>query len=681
MAPTPNSETLIRAFHQSNEGNCASIACIKASMEVFGIHGVVKRQQADNQFTVTLKDSTEISYTQEQLDLIVSKSGFKIGKTISTDEKLLFESVLKEAHHLYATMVAQCRVIHGLNSFDQALDRLNNGANVRSVSKYLGLKSHTGSAYRGASKNKGVMAWQHTPFLKHVVFMSNGLYDDHGNIARNTRKFPKRIQILPEPLVGILSDDSSEWDPLHHINISQNGDFTDSGRCQTFPEEIDALVDYMIDHGKRDLLLYFHGGLVNERKGHEGAIEFIKHFGSIEPYHAVGVVWETGLLEVLPDTLLRTLQSDELMKTILRGISRFIGKRLKLGDIAYPFDMSIHSSNTINDLDTTHYNWNVAFEDFKEDAQLEAEAVIEHAIEGTEVDRVLTDEELDRVDFGDEKFRIHAISLKTIYIIAKVGFRCIRRFMTGRDHGYWPTLIEEAGREIEIDNLGTDVWCTMKKQAEKMWAPHTSTGLEMNVGRYLLDALAERATEEDPLRIHVIGHSAGSIAICEMVEQIATKPEFAHLHIGRVSFLAPAVRVDTFMKKFHANRNRVKHFRMFTMDDEHECKDWMLSIAYTRSLLYFISGMLEGTDKKDVDTPILGLHRHIRNQSPYSDIDILERAHKYLYGLTGDSKVLVLNTNGQSDAPEGWRCDAKKHGKFIENKYVQESLQFYLREV
>ena len=79
-------------------------------------------------------------------------------------------------------------------------------------------------------------------------------------------------------------------------------------------------------------------------------------------------------------------------------------------------------------------------------------------------------------------------------------------------------------------------------------------------------------------------------------------------------FLAPAVRADLFAQALDKAAPLVRNFRMYTMSDENECKDILIRTNdqgegigwfYPRSLLYFISGILE----KEIDSPLVGLQR------------------------------------------------------------------------
>jgi triacylglycerol esterase/lipase EstA (alpha/beta hydrolase family) len=117
-------------------------------------------------------------------------------------------------------------------------------------------------------------------------------------------------------------------------------------------------------------------------------------------------------------------------------------------------------------------------------------------------------------------------------------------------------------------------------------------------------------------RVMLVGHSAGAIFVCELLQRLAQTDRKVE-----VVFLAPAARCELFSTSVIANQqvlatnNGHQAFRMFTMSDEFESKDTLirnlpvvgdLTWFYPRSLLYFISGLLEG-DANDAD--VLGLER------------------------------------------------------------------------
>jgi hypothetical protein len=90
-------------------------------------------------------------------------------------------------------------------------------------------------------------------------------------------------------------------------------------------------------------------------------------------------------------------------------------------------------------------------------------------------------------------------------------------------------------------------------------------------------------------------------------ERIAIKRQFDCI------FLAAASLDDFFADALSVVPRRFGRSRTFAMHDGLEAKDAIVPIVYLRSLLYFISGVLEASD----DAPIVGMERYDRNSNVY----------------------------------------------------------------
>jgi hypothetical protein len=107
------------------------------------------------------------------------------------------------------------------------------------------------------------------------------------------------------------------------------------------------------------------------------------------------------------------------------------------------------------------------------------------------------------------------------------------------------------------------------------------------------------------VRMHFVGHSAGALVGSSMIERLAR----AGMGFESVTFMAPAVRVDTFLESVQpllAN-GKVKRFQQFMLSDRAEEDDPTCG-PYRRSLLYLVSEAFEG----GAATPILGMERYFR---------------------------------------------------------------------
>lgn len=147
---------------------------------------------------------------------------------------------------------------------------------------------------------------------------------------------------------------------------------------------------------------------------------------------------------------------------------------------------------------------------------------------------------------------------------------------------------------------GTALWDEMKKNAAAI-----SAGADSG-GRMFFDALARSAVAaRHPPRLHLVGHSAGSIALAYLIDRIAAQ----EWDFETVTFLAPAIRVDAFEERVlpWLEAGRIRRFVEYHLTDAAEERDpslrWLL--GYSRSLLFLVSRAFEG----HAVTPILGMQR------------------------------------------------------------------------
>jgi hypothetical protein len=153
---------------------------------------------------------------------------------------------------------------------------------------------------------------------------------------------------------------------------------------------------------------------------------------------------------------------------------------------------------------------------------------------------------------------------------------------------------------------GTAIWSEMKQNADAVSNNAESGGMKLY-----------RACKKSPyfanlskVRLHLVGHSAGSILHSHVVDRLGRQGwEF-----DSVNFMAPAVRVDLFEKTVvpAIKSGKVKRFNQFHLSDDMELKDPTCKpiLGYSRSLLYLVSQSLE----HGRSTPILGLEKDFKEK-------------------------------------------------------------------
>jgi hypothetical protein len=128
--------------------------------------------------------------------------------------------------------------------------------------------------------------------------------------------------------------------------------------------------------------------------------------------------------------------------------------------------------------------------------------------------------------------------------------------------------------------------------------------------------------------------------------------------------------MDLFYEQIVSKPERYENFYMFTMRDEYESKDVLVRGVYTRSLVYFVSGVLED----EVPKPLAGLERWMR-------ADVLDRSgrlariREFLNQGQGDRLIL---SKTEATALQGFQCDAISHGDFDNNPATLGSLRLII---
>ena len=477
------------------------------------------------------------------------------------------------------------------------------------------------------------------------------------------------------------------------INVGKKGTFDPSKKVNTTPKDVDLLINNIRNKGANNIVLYFHGGLVNEYNGVAGAEFMNKKILNANAY-PVSFVWETGLGETLRERIF-DINETKLFKKLLKFVIKRVGSKLglslnargfdqisddeiesELNGFETPFEKLDELSNNrsalfaeIEDEESFINELNIEFErDFYQDEELM------EMVQDIDIDLEMINMDFVKVKSGSGKRGI--VDFSSFFMaLAKIAFRVIKRHLQHRDHGFYPSVFEELLRELFIANFGSWFWSGMKEKADEMWHPNDGlNGVKQHAGTYFLNKLNEYAAERENFQINLLGHSAGSIAICNLLRVIDER--YNNIRVNNVLFLAPACRSELFHKEVVLKPNRFEKFRMFTMNDQSESNDPLidkLPRVYPRSLLYLISGILE--DKgKSFDAFILGMERYFKWPVYTEKFEILREVKDF---LDGENHRYVLSpTIGQST---GLNSTALDHGDFNENKETIESIMYIIK--
>jgi hypothetical protein len=160
----------------------------------------------------------------------------------------------------------------------------------------------------------------------------------------------------------------------------------------------------------------------------------------------------------------------------------------------------------------------------------------------------------------------------------------------------------DARLESLLAPAGSALWGEMKQNAQAI-----SAGAESGAGILFRHLMHADVARRHPVRLHLVGHSAGAIVHAYLIDRLAAQEwDFAS-----VTFLAPALRVDAFEERVMPwlAAGRIKRFRQFHLTDAAERQDPTCRpiLGYGQSLLYLVSRAFEGGR----DVPILGMERHV----------------------------------------------------------------------
>jgi hypothetical protein len=225
--------------------------------------------------------------------------------------------------------------------------------------------------------------------------------------------------------------------------------------------------------------------------------------------------------------------------------------------------------------------------------------------------------------------------------------------------------VEELLRAAYLADVGKFAWDAMKTKAQRMWIDDgTAPGVTGYGGGYILRRLEALQLARPDITIDVVGHSAGSIAICEMLAAI--EADRRRIRLRNILFLAPAVRLDLFARWIRRGPQIFKRFRMFTMTDAAEKEDRVGGSVYPRSLLYLVSGCFE--DRPDAG--IVGMDRFLRRA-----VTSVGRDYDDVRGWLQEDTRLVYSPSG-ADAAQGLQTSALHHGDFDDDPATLASLLF-----
>lgn len=463
---------------------------------------------------------------------------------------------------------------------------------------------------------------------------------------------------------------------LNYINVGKSGTYTPTGEYKTTPEDIQSIISHVSETSEH-IAIHFHGGLVDEDTGMQTA----KNMASVYKEagaHPITFVWETGFLETLKESwkdisvnsgLLKKIVQIALQKVVKKVTGIDGGKSASNLDITTEQAQQIleqHPSSIITQADLEQ-----DLSEFASELKSFQENMIEQEFENEIRQLLIQDSDLKaEFDSVQEGSTEKGLSLTIGITIARIAIRVFKRYRRKNHHGLHATIVEESLHQLGMAPVGREVWSAMKNKSNKMWTKSDS-GTQYP-GYDFFQALNQVAETKPNLKIDLIGHSAGAVAICNLLKAISDN-NFNHLTIRNIIFLAPAVTMELFKSEMIDNSDRFDSLSIFTMRNKLELADTLVgdyAFIYPSSLLYFISGVLE----EKVDTSLVGMHRFYGGTGQLRQLSEDEKETiKYIKGA--DVKLALSKSTGKV----GLETQAIDHGAFDEDKYTRLSIQHILR--
>jgi hypothetical protein len=454
----------------------------------------------------------------------------------------------------------------------------------------------------------------------------------------------------------------------------------------------------------RGIVIHFHGGLVNKNAGLQIAQRLADEYSKAGAY-PMFFVWEAGFLETIKNNL-GDILGDKVFRELLKKAGEWVlregagavatrgsGQAVDTNRLRDDFDRWLSGQSTEPplrlDMPATAAVTRASEPDEDELATLiEAEFPLDEEFEATIAGlavasgktspaatrgvgvepapvNVLVDQKAIDEMFPQQGGAVTRGGIpwwSVAKFIAKVAIASLKRFRRNRDHGPYVTVVEEVLRAAYVAKVGEVVWRQLKKDTADAFGDGTS------VGTVFLEALAAQQANGRTLpSISLIGHSTGAVYINNFLAHAARILPGVTFN---VLFLAPACRCEDFAATLKGYAGSIANFRMFAMHDALEQNDQLVPIIYPRSLLYFVSGVVEG----EVDAPIVGMERFMTNTAVFDDASFPDIAAVRAFLTASNRSVWSLASGGS-----GLASQSTKHGDFDNDADTLSSLTAILR--
>jgi hypothetical protein len=490
-----------------------------------------------------------------------------------------------------------------------------------------------------------------------------------------------------------------------HCIVLNDGKFdTEQG---TTADDLSQIFKTIGESKDTSIVVHFHGGLIDKLAGIDGANILTPIYQKAGAY-PIFFVWESGWSEILHQNL-PAIFSENIFKRIRLRVTQFargkVGKGAEKGVPRSAGTILVPSESTIIDEISTPSDAHEPFANVDPHSLPEGDALTD--AESDDFKKVLQDdlvlkklaeeisasllpasspsatargatsrgatktlmspEALDEITVSKTGRPRGAIS--TVLLAARVAMvlgNVIQRFATRRDHGFYPTIVEEILRGFYIGNAGRKLWDEMKKDTIDAFGVAEGCG-----GTRFITELETLWKSGKRPRITLVGHSAGAIYACRLLQKIQARGLPPDLHVNLI-LIAPACDFDLMSTTLQEVGSRIDGLRIFGLGDALERGDAIAGILYPSSLLYFVSGVLE--DKSD--HPLVGMERFYA--APYDNAEQFSKINfvrKYVHFQKAHVLVWALAKKG-----DGLNCDMTSHGGWAGTEATVASVSHILQK-
>lgn len=485
----------------------------------------------------------------------------------------------------------------------------------------------------------------------------------------------------------------------------------------TSQQDLDHLFEVLAADPHRDhIVLHFHGGLVSVERAMENAENLMQRFQNVDTYQMF-VIWETSVPEVIEqdggvlgfvEAQLMQIAKEGIFQQLLMQLLQFArakvasvqaaGVRAADGglDLADENDIWREMRTPVNGrepfanvrpaLPAHEQLRNEEREQFFQtlttnpNLQDEVQKVVngyrqatsspqgtargvEGGAGGETASTLISPEVMaqmsqqkDQAVHGSGGTAIEFVGGKALEVLSHV----IDRFTQKTDHGLYPTVVEEILRAFYLANVGKHVWDHIKQEVTDAFNQPD------HGGSLFLKKLQAYYQDGHHSQITLVGHSAGAIYVCQLLQQIkGVLPEDVTFN---VVLLAPACTYELFVDTLDACKERIASIRIFAMSDQKEQADVIVPDVYTRSLLYLVSGVFEDV----ADTPLLGMERFFKTPALVKRWPEIPPVLEYLNASQHNDVWSVV------DGGDGLSSHAEHHGEFYHEPVTLTSLEYIL---